>query len=712
MGRKKYLKQHIVSCTFVLGIFFGAIGCGRRVLEEKDFCHLVLEEGEGFCAEKNALTVERGGDAAFEIMLEDGYQLQDVKYGEGRGEENRAPDDKGKYGEDKGEEPYVLDDKEKYEENREEKNRASDDKGKYGEDREEAHATDYTVKYDGGGQTLTLTLYDVRYSETVQVHVKKSDVVIRYHANGGRLCGSRDRAEAENEEDAGGQKAEKGKGAGWQEAEKGEGEDGQKAEKGEGTDGQEVENGEEVSVAVARSHLRPNTSIGTDLFERPGYTQIGWNTEPDGSGIPAGLGSRVDWREGMALYAQWVPWTKSSCFRYEEQGEFAAITGFDGQEDTICIPPELDGRKVRRIRDGAFAGAHCSRVILPPGIYEVESGAFQSASLKELYLYDDISRISDHAFTGCGQFQTLHINAALPPVYSGNYFDTFQDKYDRLLQLKDRKKIVLFSGSSTRFGYDSAMIDEAFEEYEVVNMGVFAYTPALPQLCLILDCMQEGDILLHSPEFDASNRQFCEQKSLDYATFAMMESNYDAFAQLDIRDFEQVFTAWNAYNAGREGMEKKNYGISASHYDEDGVPVEVESYNQYGDYCLYRPNSSEDQPIYGLPVHYTVNAFPKEKYIEPLNAVYGMFLEKGAEVYFTYSPRNKHALSEDSTQEERERLHEYFQEHLAVPVITDLEDSLVSGVYLYGTDNHLSTEGVEIRTRQVIEALKIIRAGK
>lgn len=155
-------------------------------------------------------------------------------------------------------------------------------------------------------------------------------------------------------------------------------------------------------------------------------------------------------------------------------------------------------------------------------------------------MYDDISRISDHAFTGCGQFQTLHINAILPPVYSGNYFDTFQDKYDRLLQLKDRKKIVLFSGSSTRFGYDSAMIDEAFEEYEVVNMGVFAYTPALPQLYLILDCMQEGDILLHSPEFDASNRQFCEQKSLDYATFAMMESDYDAFARLDIRDFEPM----------------------------------------------------------------------------------------------------------------------------------------------------------------------------
>ena len=77
---------------------------------------------------------------------------------------------------------------------------------------------------------------------------------------------------------------------------------------------------------------------------------------------------------------------------------------------------------------------------------------------------------------------TLHINAIeLRPTVE-IYFDTFQDKYDRLLSMKDKKKIVLFSGSSTRFGYDSEMIDQAFPDYEVVNMGVFAYSPALPQL--------------------------------------------------------------------------------------------------------------------------------------------------------------------------------------------------------------------------------------
>ena len=272
--------------------------------------------------------------------------------------------------------------------------------------------------------------------------------------------------------------------------------------------------------------------------------------------------------------------------------------------------------------------------------------------------------------------------------------------------MKDKKKIVLFSGSSTRFGYDSEMIDQAFPDYEVVNMGDFAYSPALPQLELIRSCMKEGDVLLDSPEFDAANRQFCYQKELDYATFAMMESDYDVFAQLDLREYKQIFTAFTAYQDARADMERKNYDVCASEYDEDGNEVEEPSYNEYGDYVVYRPNSTSEKPIYGLPVNYTVNAYPKDTYIDSINTEFQRFLDQGIKVYFTYSPRNKYALSEDSTQEERIRLHEYFKSQLNVPVISELEDSLYTGIYLYGTDNHLSTEGAQIRTEKVIRDLK------
>ncbi len=374
------------------------------------------------------------------------------------------------------------------------------------------------------------------------------------------------------------------------------------------------------------------------LFFRKGYTLLGWNTRADGSGQAVGLGSRIAWKAGLVLYAQWTPWTDEADFIYKKVSGFAVITGYSGKAQQICIPPSLGGLPVRTIRENAFADTDCKTVILSPGIYEIEKWAFRNSHLEQLYLYDDLEKISDYAFQDCDMLHTLHINAIEAPAYSGNYFDTFQDKYDRLLSMKDKKKIVLFSGSSTRFGYDSEMIDQAFPDYEVVNMGVFAYSPALPQLELIRSCMKEGDVLLDSPEFDAANRQFCYQKELDYATFAMMESDYDVFAQLDLREYKQIFTAFTAYQDARADMERKNYDVCASEYDEDGNEVEEPSYNEYGDYVVYRPNSTSEKPIYGLPVNYTVNAYPKDTYIDSINTEFQRFLDQGIKVYFTYSP--------------------------------------------------------------------------
>lgn len=519
--------------------------------------------------------------------------------------------------------------------------------------------TDYhgetEITKDDDGKTVEIVLHEVKYSESICIQAEKGKYEILYDANGGQnTSGDSDR----------------------------------------------------VSICYRGTHQRINTSIGTDLFFRKGYTLLGWNTRADGSGQAVGLGSRIAWKAGLVLYAQWMPWTDEADFIYKKVSGFAVITGYSGKAQQICIPPSLGELPVRTIRENAFADTDCKTVILSPGIYEIEKWAFRNSHLEQLYIYDDLEKISDYAFQDCDMLHTLHINAIEAPAYSGNYFDTFQDKYDRLLSMKDKKKIVLFSGSSTRFGYDSEMIDQAFPDYEVVNMGVFAYSPALPQLELIRSCMKEGDVLLDSPEFDAANRQFCYQKELDYATFAMMESDYDVFAQLDLREYKQIFTAFTAYQDARADMERKNYDVCASEYDEDGNEVEEPSYNEYGDYVVYRPNSTSEKPIYGLPVNYTVNAYPKDTYIDSINTEFQRFLDQGIKVYFTYSPRNKYALSEDSTQEERIRLHEYFKSQLNVPVISELEDSLYTGIYLYGTDNHLSTEGAQIRTEKVIRDLK------
>ncbi|MCD8342704.1 MAG: InlB B-repeat-containing protein [Clostridiales bacterium] len=558
-------------------------------------CPVVLEEAEGYTAERYTAAPLKGEDAVFALELEDGYILTGTDYAD--------------------------------------------------------------TEIVQSGRTVTLTLHSVRYSTAVTLYLEQEGETVYYDANGGTRLDGGDASEP-------------------------------------------------VEVVTATTHLRWNTSTGVELFQREGYTLIGWNTQADGSGTAVGLGSRVDPSDNLTLYAQWSKWTDECCFTWEAEGDGVRITGYSGTDSTISVPAELDGLPVRYIGAGAFAGAVCDTVILPNTVQTLESGAFQGCTLSALYLSDNLITFSDYSFQDCDNLKTVHLNAVEEPVYSGTYYDTFTDKFDRLLTLADSQKIVLFSGSSTRFGYDSAAIDQAFEGYEVVNMGVFAYTNAYPQLLLILGCMGEGDILIHAPEFDAAQRQFCTTSRMDDTFFKLIESNYDLLARLDLREVGGTFSALSSFLSGRKGMEAGSYARSASDYDEDGNPVDEPSYNEYGDYILYRPNADSDEPIYGLEVDYTVKSFPVAQFIQPLNEMYQRFLDRGVRVYFTYAPRNSLAISEDSTEEARAELDAWFRENLLVPVLSDIEESLWPGRYLYGTDNHLSTEGVAIRTEQIISELK------
>ena len=522
---------------------------------------------------------------------------------------------------------------------------------------------DYTLDRTEDGQYIC-TLHDIRYDTVVSILTQENPYTIRYAANGGIPVTADDLS------------------------------------------------GSSAEFSYPASHLRVNTEQGSNLFMREGFLLTGWNTAADGTGQHIGLGSRVKAESGrtLTLYAEWAPVNDTSDFLYEKGTNSVTITGFRRQEDTtaaasgsrdIVIPSEIDGLPVTGIGEGAFRDAVCDCVILPPTVKVVNVHAFDNCTLRELTLFDGISQITDYAFSGCENLRTIRINAYVPPVYSGSYYDTFPDKIDRLAGLSDDAKIVLFSGSSTRFGYDSAFLDDAFPDYAIVNMGVFAYTNALPQLDLIRKNMKEGDILIHSPEFDAAKRQFCTTNAFDDKFFCMIEANYDLLAELDCRDYEGVLSAFTAFQKARSGMKAKSYAVSAADFDEDGRQVSSPSYNEYGDYIVYRPNASDDAPIYDLPVTYTAGAFSKASYIDPLNAVYDKFTADGIRVLFTYAPRNKAALSEESDSDALAELDAWLRETLHAEVISPIEDSLYPGRYLFGTDNHLSTEGAEIRSERI-----------
>lgn len=461
-------------------------------------------------------------------------------------------------------------------------------------------------------------------------------------------------------------------------------------------------NGEEaLTLPVTASHLRLNTAPA-GLFTRPGHTLYAWNTAPDGAGETFSLGSRVWPEQGRDLYAQWAAWTPEDRFTWDQ----GTVTGYTGTDDPLVIPASLGGAPVTAIAAGAFADCAAKTVILPPTLQTIAPEAFRDAALSTLWLFDSTTGLSDRSFSGCTSLTTLHLNAVSPPVYAGTWYATLADKLDRLESLAGERKLVLFSGSSTRFGYDSAKLEAGLPGYAVANLGVFAYANALPQLALIRQYLLPGDVLLLSPELDAAKRQFCTTNELDAPFFNMMEADYGRLAQLDLRQYSHSFSALAEYLASRPGQAPRSYALSPADFDEEGNPTETPSYNAYGDYILYRPDAPEDTPLYGLPVPYVAAYYSREQYLEPLNREIARFTAAGVQVFLTWSPRNRQALSSDSTPEALEELEAYFRENLDAPFLTDLDSALVPGRLLYGTDNHLSTHGVALRTESVLNALQ------
>ncbi|MDD6051600.1 MAG: hypothetical protein PUC00_10115 [Clostridiales bacterium] len=463
------------------------------------------------------------------------------------------------------------------------------------------------------------------------------------------------------------------------------------------------EGSEPILVTETSERLRCNSLPWQPSFSREGQYPLGWRV--DGMEGCIGFGSRFDHSpaQTMALECHWMPCTSAEAFDYTIRDGGAVITGYAGT-GSILIPDKLGGFPVVGIAGHAFGAVEAEMLALPHTLQFIQPGAFQSLKAEHVYLFDSLCQISDDSF-GESVISHLHIHAATEPVYCGTYFDTLSEKVDYLSQVRESPKIILFCGSSARFGYNSPMLEAAFPGYRVVNMGVYAYSNMLPQAMLLEGYLQEGDIVLSSPELDAIDTQFCGSSRLDSEFFAMMESNYQMLADLNLSGLEGIFDALGEYLQVRQGMTPRSYLDIPAHFDEDNHPSAALSYNRQGDYMLHRPGNT-DGKLFGIKRAYYNAAHIREADFQGLNRVYDRFRERGAAVYFTYSPRSERSISADSDSASIAALDQAFREKLHVPVISPIQDSLMDAYYFYGTDNHLTTEGAAIHTNAVIRDLR------
>ena len=499
-------------------------------------------------------------------------------------------------------------------------------------------ATDYRGDY-----TLTetrgltkLVLSDVRYPCRVHLTLSRTMRTIRYMANGGEsLTG----------------------------------------------EGREIVRSYDVSV-----HIRPNTSIGTDLFAREGYTLTGWNTEPDGSGRRVGLGSRVSVDEPLTLYAQWAEWTEEEAFQRRIEDGGAVITAYHGTQPVLVVPETLDGCPVTQIASGAFAGCPAETVILPKSLARIEKNAFDGAALRELCFFDNIEYITDECFSGCGNLSTLRISAVEDPYgYSWRRESVWADKLDLLIETQGQERLIFYGGCAMWYnliGADArAMVGE---RYTVLNMGLNGIASSLMQMELLRCFMTERDVLIHAPEI-SSSQQLLLNTGLgknDDKLWCALEYDYDLVSLVDIRVFDGgVLESLRLY------LDKKQPGGSYLdvYHDSNGYTFLDET----GGIPFVRTGSFDSL---------TDSISLDPAYLEDLSRLereYRTFREKGIPICVTYACIDIDAVPAEE-QGNLTRMGELYREKFSamegVTVVGSIEDFVYHDGDFYDTVYHLLTE--------------------
>ena len=441
--------------------------------------------------------------------------------------------------------------------------------------------------------------------------------------------------------------------------------------------------------------LRVNTLTYESVAPRNGYSLVGWNTDSGGNGEHIGLGSRVTLSADscVGLYAEWKEWTAEDKFTVTESdaGE-CAVVRYVGNDKEIVIPEFINGAKVTAIRNGAFSNIKSAdTVVLPSTLRSLDAGAFTNCTFSELYLYDTIEEIGDDSFDNCNAFASLFVNAATPPRYSGAWTSAWADKCDRIiLSPHEEKQMVFFAGSSMAFGLISGMVDESFGgEYKITNLGLSYMVDMKLQQDFLYAVLDDNDILVHAPE-DISDVE--ENPEFERITWRVLESNYDMLKYTDIREHRGIFNVFEDYNNVRKDAKITDYNDKSEDYD------------TYGDIAFERENTDDTDK--GYETWYNANTL-SENVLTGYSDYYAKLQSKGTKVYFSYGPANldgKFMPPKGLRLAYAEKVSTYI---VSVPIISDMENYLYNGKYFWDTNYHLSTEGAEMRTEQLIKDIKL-----
>lgn len=282
----------------------------------------------------------------------------------------------------------------------------------------------------------------------------------------------------------------------------------------------------------------------------------------------------------------------------------------------------------------------------------------------------------------------------LPVRFGDTFMGELKSKYERLKETSG-KRIVLVGGSGVAFDCDSALMDDFFPSYEIVNFGMYAGLGTKAVMDLSENYIHEGDIVILSPE--QSEQTFSDYFNGEY----MWQAADGAFGML--RDLKSENFEAMLGNFPRFALEKLNYVMKGQKPQTDSI-YQKKSFNTYGDIELdtCRENILPNGYDVNQKVRFTEDVVQPE-FMDYMNDWAKRLEKKGAVVWYRYCPVNKLSVED---MDDLAAYDVFLRQKLDFPVIGNPENSLMEAEWFFDTNFHLNQPGKEVNTVQLIRDMK------
>ena len=282
----------------------------------------------------------------------------------------------------------------------------------------------------------------------------------------------------------------------------------------------------------------------------------------------------------------------------------------------------------------------------------------------------------------------------LPVQFGDTFMGELKSKYERLKETSG-KRIVLVGGSGVAFDCDSALMDDFFPSYEIVNFGMYAGLGTKAVMDLSENYIHEGDIVILSPE--QSEQTFSDYFNGEY----MWQAADGAFGML--RDLKSENFKAMLGNFPRFALEKLNYVMKGQKPQTDSI-YQKKSFNTYGDIELdtCRENILPNGYDVNQKVRFTEDVVQPE-FMDYMNDWAKRLEKKGAVVWYRYCPVNKLSVED---MDDLAAYDVFLRQKLDFPVIGNPENSLMEAEWFFDTNFHLNQPGKEVNTVQLIRDMK------